>query len=169
MKIGIGTTSELKIRALKEALEKLGIEYDVVPMKTDSGISNQPFGYEEIIKGANTRAKKVLDELNADIGVGIENGLVEIGENYFDVACIFVISKDGETSTAFSSAILMPKWIIEEIKEKNTEVGEITKRLSGDPEKDGFKYFTNGVITRKEALIPAIVFAFAKILNKEKY
>jgi inosine/xanthosine triphosphatase len=169
MKIAIGTTSKLKVHALEEALDKLDIKEKVLATKTNSGISNQPFGYDEIIKGAKNRAQIVLKEFDADIGVGVENGLVEIGENYFDIACIFLSTKDGETSTAFSSAILMPKWIIDEIKEKNTEVGEITMRLSGDTEKDGFKYFTDGVITRKEALIPAIIFAFSKILNKDKF
>ena len=169
MKISIGTTSELKVRALEEATNKLAIKAEILPVKTDSGVSKQPFGYDEIIFGAKTRANRALTESNADIGVGVENGLVEINSDYFDVACVYVISKNNTESMAFSPAILMPRWIINEIKEKDTEVGEITKRLSGDSEKDGFKYFTNGVIKRTDALVLAIIFAFAKIFNKEKY
>lgn len=169
MKIAIGTTSELKVRALRDALERINIEAEMLPVKTSSGIADQPFGFEEIIKGATTRAENSLNEVGADIGVGVENGLVEIGGDYFDVACVIIKTKDGNKSAAFSPAILIPEWIIKKIKEENTEVGEITKALSGDTEKDGFKYFTNGAITRKEALFQAIVFAFAKILNKDKY
>ncbi len=169
MKIAIGTTSKLKIEALKDALDKLGLKAEIASIKTDSGVSNQPFGFDEIIIGARNRTDKSLKETSADIGVGIENGLVEIEDNYFDVAGVFVVSKTGENSTAFSAAILMPDWIIREIKENKTEVGEITKKLSGDEEKDGFKYFTNGAITRREALSQALVFAFAKIINKGRY
>lgn len=169
MKIAIGTTSGLKVRALKDALEKLNVEVEVLSIKTNSGIADQPFGYEEIIKGATTRAESSLNKLGADIGVGVENGLVEIGKNYFDVACVVIKSKGRDESIAFSPAILMPEWIIKKIKEENTEVGEITRALSGDTEKDGFKYFTNGLITREEALSQALIFAFAKIVNKEKY
>lgn len=169
MKIAIGTTSELKVRALKSALDKYKVEAEIIPIKTDSGISKQPFGYEETIKGAENRAKKALKESGADFAMGVENGLMEIKENYFDLACIYIISKDGEESMALSSGVLMPGWMIDEVRKKDTEIGEITTELSGDPEKDGFKYLSNGTVKREESLSQAILLALAKIFNKEKY
>ena len=169
MKIAIGTTSELKVRALKSALDQFGVEAEIMPIKVDSGISHQPFGYEETIKGARNRAKEALDKLSPDISVGVENGLIEIEKNYFDVAYVCVISKENEESISFSAGLPIPQWMIDEIKEKNTEGGEITKRLSGDTEKDVGKYFSNGKIKREELLKDAILLALLKILNKEKY
>lgn len=169
MKVAIGTTSELKVRALKSALDGVQVEAEVVPIKTDSGISKQPFGYEEMVKGAKNRAKEALEKADSDLAVGVENGLVEIEGNFFDIACAYIISKNGEESMAFSSGISIPQWVIDEIKEKDTEVGEITKRLSGDDEKDGFKYFSNGAIKRDESLSQAILLALMKIFNGEKY
>lgn len=169
MKIAIGTTSELKVRALKDALGKLNMEAEIVSMKADSGISKQPFGYEDMITGAKNRAQKAADEINPDFAVGIENGLVEIERNYFDIACIYIKSKENDESVSFSSGICIPDWVIKEIKEKDTEGGEITKRLSGDSEKDTGKYFSGGMIKREEILSQTIQIAFAKIFNKEKY
>lgn len=169
MKIAIGTTSELKARALKNALDKLEIKAEIMPTKIDSGISKQPFGYKEMVKGAKNRAEEAFKKTHSDLVMGVENGLVDIEGNFFDIACAYIISKNGEESVAFSSGIFIPKWMIDEIKEKDTEVGEITKRLSGDNEKDGFKYFSNGAIRREESLSQAILLALVKIFNREKY
>ncbi|MFA6269833.1 MAG: inosine/xanthosine triphosphatase [Candidatus Paceibacterota bacterium] len=169
MKIAVGTTSGLKVRALKNALDNIQIEANVLPVKADSGISKQPFGYGEMIIGAKNRAQQALDETSSDFTVGIENGLVEIEGNYFDIACIYIKTKANDESITFSSGISIPDWVIEEIKERDTEGGEITKRLSGDSEKDTGKYFSGGMIKREDILSQAIQIAFAKILNKEKY
>jgi non-canonical (house-cleaning) NTP pyrophosphatase len=59
--------------------------------------------------------------------------------------------------------------MIDEIKEKNTELGHITQKLSGDLDKDGIKYFSAGKIKREELLTQAIEIALIKIFNKEKY
>lgn len=169
MKIAIGTRSELKVRALRNALANIKIEAEVLTLKTDSGISKQPFGYTEMMVGAKNRAREAMSETSSDFTVGIENGLVEIEGSYFDIACIFIKSKENDESVTFSSGISIPNWVIEEIKEKGTEGGEITQRLSGESEKDTPKYFSGGMIKREDILSQAIQIAFAKILNKEKY
>lgn len=168
MKIGIGTTSELKIRALKNALVKLGIDSEIISLKTKSGVSNQPFGYEETTRGARNRAEVTFEKENPDIALGVESGLVEIEGNYFDIACVYIKTKD-EESVSYSAGYFTPRWIIEEIKKRNTEYGYITQRLSGDVEKDPLKYFSGGKIKREELLSQAIEIGLVKILNKGKY
>lgn len=168
MKIAIGTTSELKTRALKEALNKLGVEAEISSIKTDSGVSSQPFDYEETTQGAKNRATSAFEKENPEMAIGIESGLIEIEGNYFDIACVYIKTKEDE-SFAYSAGYFTPKWIIDEIKETNTEYGYITQRLSGDAEKDPFKYFSEGKIKREELLSQAIEIALVKILNKEKY
>lgn len=169
MKIAIGTTSELKVRALNNALTKFEIESEIVSLKTESGVPNQPFGYEETTKGAKNRAIATLEKEGPDIALGVESGLIEIEGNYFDIACVYIVTKEGDESVSYSAGYFTPRWIIEEIKEKNTEYGHITQRLSGDSEKDPLNYFSDGKIKREELLSQAIEIALVKILNKEKY
>lgn len=169
MKIAIATTSELKIRALESALKRLNIIAEIISIKTDSGVSLQPFGYNETTKGAKNRAHEASAVAGADLVVAIESGLIEIEENYFDVACICALSKDKDESIAYSGGYFTPQWIIDEIKETNTEYGFITQRLSGDKDKDPIKYFSDGVIKREEILSQAIIIALIKIINKDKY
>lgn len=168
MKIAIGTTSELKIRALKNALAKFEIEAEVVPLKTESGVSDQPFGYEETTKGARNRATAAFEKEIPEMALGVESGLIEIEGNYFDIACVCIKTGNDE-SISYSAGYFTPQWIIEEIKETNTEYGHITQRLSGDSEKDPMKYFSNNKIKREEVLSQAIEIALIKIFNKIRY
>ena len=169
MKIAIATESELKVRALKEALKALNIDAEVVSGKTDSKVSKQPFGYEETCNGALNRVTQCKQDFNPDIAIAIESGLIEINKSYFDIACVYAILKEGKKSIAFSAGYFVPGWIIQEIKEKDTELGEITKRLSGDVDKDPLKYFSNDLIKREDLLSQAVVLALVKLLNENKY
>lgn len=169
MKIGIATTSELKIRALKNALEKFKLESEIVSIKSESGVSSQPFGYEETARGAKNRVTSILEKGNMDMAVAVESGLIEIEGSYFDVACVYIKTKEGDESFAYSSGYFVPEWMIQEIKEKKTELGFITQRLSGDSDKDPLKYFSNGQTKREELLSQAIEIAFIKIFNEGKY
>lgn len=169
MKIVIGTTSDLKIRSLKEALVRFGVQAEVVSLKTDSKVSSQPFGYDEMILGAKNRVRQCQEEINPDIAIAVESGLVEIQGNYFDIACVYALSKTGEESISFSSGFFTPPWIVDEIKEKNTEYGFITQRISGDPDKDPQKYFSGGVIKRDELIFQAIILALTKLFNDKRY
>lgn len=169
MKIAIGTTSELKIRALKDALVKFGIEGEIISQKTESGVSNQPFGYKETTKGSRNRSEAVLRDTGSDMAIGIESGLIEIEKNHFDIACVCIKTKEGDESISYSAGYFTPAWIIDEIKEKNTEYGYITQRLSGDADKDPLRYFSKGKIKREELLSQAIEIALIKILHKDIY
>lgn len=169
MKLAIGTTSELKIRALKKALDEMGIEADVSSIKTESGVSNQPFGYEETTNGARNRALAALGNGIYDMAMGVESGLMKIGGNYFDIACIIIETKERVESISYSSGYFTPKWIVDEIKEQKTEYGHITQRLSGDTEKDPLKYFSKNKMSREELLTQAIKIALVKAFNNDMY
>ncbi len=169
MKIVIGTTSELKIRALKNALEKLKFESEVVSMKTQSGISDQPFGYEETTRGAKNRVMYIFEREIPDMAVAVESGIIEIEGNSFDIASVYIKTKEGGESFAYSSGYFVPEWMISEIKENKTELGFITQRLSGDLNKDPLNYFSNKQMKREELLSQAIEIALIKIFNEDKY
>ncbi|MDQ5969065.1 MAG: inosine/xanthosine triphosphatase [Patescibacteria group bacterium] len=169
MKIAIGTTSELKVRALKSAVVQIDLDAEIIPHKTDSGVSVQPFGYDEIILGATNRAMQCKKDLDCDISLSVESGLVKIGDDYFDIACVCAISKDGNKSFTYSAGYFVPEWMIREIKENKTELGFITQRLSGDTDKDPLKYFSNNVIKREELLSQAIILAIVKLFNVDRY
>lgn len=169
MKISLGTTSELKIRAVKCAFAKFEIDEELFPVEVVSGVSKQPFGFQEIITGSRNRASSALMEMDADLSIGIENGIVEIEGNFYDLAGICIIEKNKSESLNFSAGMPVPEWAIAEIKANDSELGLITQRLSHGADKDPMNYFSNGKIKREEVLSQAIILALAQIFNKNNY
>lgn len=90
MKIAVGSKNKAKIGAVEELLQDYphlaGAEvsgYDV-----SSEIAAQPLSLEETLRGARNRAKNAREAGNADYGVGIESGLIEVPyskSGYMDV------------------------------------------------------------------------------------
>lgn len=120
MKIALGTTSELKIRAAKEAFKILGITPEIIAVKSESEIPDQPFGIDQILTGAKNRAKNALKLEKYDLAIGVENGIIKIDQvnKWMETLAVSVISKDGEESYALGSAYPLPDWAVEEIQKK---------------------------------------------------
>jgi inosine/xanthosine triphosphatase len=169
MKIAIATASELKIRALKNALEKLKLKAEILSGKTSSGIPEQPIGYEETAKGARNRVLECQKNFDADISIAVESGVMPIEGSYFDIGCVHVISKEGSESIAFSSGYFIPDWMIEEVKGNGTDIGIIAQRLSGGKDKDPLSYFSGELIKREDSLSQAIILALVKLFYEDKY
>lgn len=169
MKIVIGTTSDLKIRAAREAFRMLKIEPEIVTVKSNSEIPDQPFGIEQILTGAKNRAKNALDSNSTDLSVGIENGLIEISNKWMETLAVAVLSSDGKESFALGSAYPVPDWAVENIKQEKTELGKVIQRLNPDLEKDPINYFSGGKIKREETITQAVVSAMLEFLNANKY
>lgn len=166
MKIAIGTTSELKIRACEKALRKFGIDGELISIKTESGVNDQPYGFGEISTGAKNRAKEALKNVeSAEIGVGIENGLIYIEETdqWFDMPCICILYKDGGESVSFGAGYDIPLEMIDKIKNENIELGKIIQELDPSAEKDPIGYFSGGKLKREEIVQQAIECALSKL------
>ncbi len=97
MKVNVGSTNPVKVRATERALARLAPdrEFDVEGVDVDPGVPEQPVGWDEVYEGASNRAKAAL-ERGADLGVGIEAGLVEVGGRYLDVHVAVVTDGDSE-------------------------------------------------------------------------
>lgn len=172
MKIVVGTTSELKQRACKEALSRLGIDGEITSIKTNSSVSEQPFGYDEITKGARNRAKEALRLIeDAEISIGIENGLIKIDQinQWFDMPCVCILSKDGKEFFSFGTGYFIPEWMVEKVKNSNTDLGFIIQELDPEAEKDPIGYFSSGTFKREEILTQAIICALVEMSNLQNY
>ena len=169
MKIAIATASELKIRALENALRILNIEAEILFGKTSSGVAEQPLGYEETSKGARNRLMECKKNFDADITVAVESGIIPIEGSYFDIACVRTITKDKKESMAFSSGYFIPDWMAQEARENKSDIGVIVQKLSGGTDKDPLSYFSSKLIKREDILSQAIVLALVKLLNEEQY
>jgi len=167
----VGTTSALKVRAVAEALQTLGLWADIVPCEVESWVSIQPRGEHEIQSGAHTRVNNaVLLKPGADFYIGIESGLIEKNAWWFDIPCVYIRARTtGYELPVFGGPFPIPDWMVRRALERKTDLGEIIKELTGDNEKDAQSYLSNGVITREQGIIQTVCSAFAPLLNSTRY
>jgi inosine/xanthosine triphosphatase len=78
MRVAVGSTNPVKIKAVRNTLKCLSIKASVKGVEVSSDVSSQPIGQNSIIKGAIGRARRALRSGNFDLGVGIEAGLVNV-------------------------------------------------------------------------------------------
>ncbi len=182
MIIVVGTKSALKIRAVEKAIQKL-IEHDITKMgdlplspyelrseETESGIPAQPFGFDEMFTGALNRARLAREAHNAEIGIGIENGLVQIDGRWFDPPAVAIVYPRWQIQgRSVGAGLPIPTWMVTEVQEQKTEIGTIIQRCAGGGEKDPHKYLSKGILDRESIITQAVLSAFTVLISPDEY
>src|SRR5690348_3871568 len=76
--VAVGSTNPVKIGAVRAVLGGIAPHATVEGVAVPSTVSDQPFGDDETIRGARARAVAARERLGADLGVGLEGGVVEL-------------------------------------------------------------------------------------------
>jgi inosine/xanthosine triphosphatase len=134
-RVRVGSVNGPKLAAVRSALGAYAPHATVEGVAVDSGVSEQPVGFEEIIAGARNRAAGAVKGSLCDLGIGIEDGLIplpiEDGNGAFahlNIGCA-AITDGKRTSIGFSSAFAYPPdcWI-PAVRDREP-IGEIFDRL----------------------------------------
>ncbi len=161
MEVAVGSTNPLKVKAVERAFPLA----KVVGVSINPAVSHTPTSIEEMIAGAEERAKKAREVANANLGVGIEGGLYKAKgrvDRWFLTA--FAALWDGEVlAVGHGFGIAFPEEIAREVGEE--ELGVIMDRLYG---KEGTKHaegavgiLSKGYLLRQEMLESAVRAAIA--------
>jgi len=112
MKIAVGTTSKQKLGYLKEILDELNIEAELIAQEVASEISEQPIDIIETKSGSINLARNAFDKCDdADLAMGIEVGYHPNESGDFEILCwATLIDKNGETISMISDKFLMPEF-----------------------------------------------------------
>lgn len=137
--VHLASKSALKEEATKLACQGLfdPLNVKMIAQNISSGVNDQPFGYDETIKGATNRLKSLVDSTTPNDNsmlISIENGLrySETEKCYFDF--IHVIVKKGQTTFSHTQdCCKVPTEIVNAIgKDKNQAFvetwGQVAKR-----------------------------------------
>ena len=141
-------------------------------------LNAEPFGFEEILRGATHRANAVTEKFGRNIvAVGIENGIlgpdplesnIVKGVN-LDIAVIVVLAY-GKRIVTNSSSIQLPfseVMVARVIGFDTTTVGQIIADKFGSDPADPHSHLTRGRISRKDLLVRALVVAFQQIYPED--
>jgi inosine/xanthosine triphosphatase len=185
MKIIIGTKNNIKISALREIIG----DYDFLKAaemegtSAESEVSDQPKTLEETVLGAKNRAKNAFrsyregSELSkGDLGVGVEDGLMEVPGTLTGLMNITVCAfYDGDRYfLGLSAAFEYPPRTIELVK-GGLDINQTfyKMKLTDDPE-IGSAQGAIGILTknrwcRKDTVKQAITAALIQLDNKDLY
>lgn len=185
-RVRVGSNNEPKVSAVRSALVAYAPEVQVEGVAVRSGVPVQPVGLDEIVRGARNRAVRAGESGGCDLGVGIEDGLVEISERvaggemrYLNIGCAAIT--DGErVSIGFSSAFAYPAECSGRAVGGREPIGELFDRLWAERRRGSsapalpralgnIGKLTLGVLPRAEYARHAVLCALVSFLHPDLY
>lgn len=172
LKVAVGSTNPVKIKCVELAFKAVwpGKIFEFTGISVGSEISNQPMSDEESIQGARNRARKALNELTSDFGVGLEGGLQKIKGIWFTNGWIVVVNKKGLEGIGSTIRVETPSKVVNMIN-KGLELGDVIDKLfKGENLKQKQGYFgllTNNLITRTTGYKDGVISALARFIHPE--
>ena len=167
----IGSKNPTKINAVKNALKR--VFYDraisVLGYNVESGVPDQPIGYEETKSGAENRIKN-LKHRDADFYIGIEGGCVYVEKKLFAFAWVLAEDRFGYVGCGKTSMFQLPKKI-QKLIDKGVELGEaddlVFKRSESKKKNGAVGILTNNLIDRTKYYEEAVILSLIPFINKK--
>ena len=175
-KVLIGSENSVKIESARQSFSKFFKPVDVKGLSVDSGVSVQPFN-EDTFTGAKNRAehvKRLNDEqsLNANFFVGIEGGVLQLHNRWFQFTVIYILDSQHRDSFSTSGLYELPDWIVKKLL-AGSELRQIIEELAQDSnikeKQSASGFLTNGAVDRLQNYTQAITFALIPFLQDSLY
>jgi len=163
MHVAVGSGNPVKVDAVEAALP----DARVASVPVESGVSEQPFGLAESIEGAETRARRALDD--HDLAVGIEGGVARLPDAEGLWLVMWAAATDGDRwGRGDGPSIRLPDDIASRV-DAGEELGPVMDDVLGEEEvarsQGAAGALTGGVIDRQGALEAAVAGALGPFLT----
>ncbi len=168
VRLQLGSTSTHKLEALKEACVKVGIKAEINVFPSESGVNAQPYGLDETYQGAATRARNAQSADPQAIAVGIENGIVPVGDTCVDLAVIVALTPDGQSFVGTSVGVEFLKEAVQEARKrgfKTTTASDVMAETMGSSVTDPHSTLTGGRTSRKAILVEVVSVVLSRMLS----
>lgn len=167
-RVAVGSTNPVKVAAARAVLARVAPTAEVVGVAVGSGVPDQPWGDDETVRGARTRAERARLEAGAELGIGFEGGVVaEPDGSVRSCAWAAVVAADGTTGVGGSLAMPLPPAVAARLR-AGEELGHAIDALTGER---GTKHrggavaaLTAGLVDRQGAYEVILAYALARFL-----
>jgi inosine/xanthosine triphosphatase len=170
LRIVVASINPVKIASTREGFAAVfgGSSLEISGFSAASGVSDQPFGSEETLKGALNRAQNVRTSIpEVDYHVGIEGGVEAIGEDMYAFAWV-VIMNGQQSGRAKTGAFMLPREVSALVRQ-GIELGHADDRVFGrvDSKRQtgSIGILTGDVVTRTTFYSPAVIMALIPFIN----
>lgn len=172
MKIVVASRNPKKIEAVENVMRRIYENVEILSVEVDSGVTYTPVGDEETIKGARNRAERALQMTDAELGIGIEGGISQLGSAYYLATWVAIVDRNLDVSLGHGGGIEVPEKIVQEVK-KGKELGNVVDDYFGKhnvKQKMGLSgILTNNLVDRQKITEEVITYAMARKLHPELY
>ena len=171
IKIVVGSPSECKLLAVRQACLELNLDCEIVGFETESGQNEQPVGLKETVAGALTRAKSAQAKDYNAIAIGIESGIIRTGEPYnvsIDLAVIVALFGDDITITTSNGMQFVEEFvnIAQERSFRYSTVGSVIAESFGSNKNDPHSFVSDGTVSRSETIKNGVVIVMKQAIKK---
>lgn len=156
MKLIVGSLNRTKINAVKTVFPNAIVKGVDVP----SQVSAQPIGDDETRQGAINRAVAAKEMERGVCGIGLEGGVMVIGEELYVCNWGALVTDQGKVFTAGGARIRLPNQFKEEIssgKELSEVMDNYTKKENIRFHEGAIGIFTNGHLLREEMFAQVVM------------
>lgn len=166
LRVAVGSGNPVKRAAVAAVLARIVPAVQVAGVSVPSGVPAQPWGDDETIAGARTRAVGALAaDPQAELGVGLEGGVVETGDGGVrSCAWCVIVDRHGRDGVGGSLAMPLPPAVAAALR-SGEELGVVMDRLAA---REGTKHgpgavglLTRGLIDRQAAYEVLVTYALA--------
>jgi inosine/xanthosine triphosphatase len=169
-RVAVGSANPVKVGAARAVMARLAPDLEVMGVSVPSGVPDQPWGDEETIRGALARARAARDSLDADIGIGIEGGVVAAEDGSVrSCAWVAVASRDGREGIGGSLALTLPADVAALVRD-GMELGHAMDSVAGTHNvKQGVGavgVLTHGLVTRQQAYEVLVAYALVPLMGR---
>lgn len=171
-RIAVGSANPVKLAAARAVLGSFAPRASIEGRAVPSHVPDQPFGDEETIRGARTRAILAREALDADLGVGLEGGVVDGPGGMRTCAWCVLVHRDGREGVGGSLAMPLPDGVAALVR-GGEELGHAMDRFA---ETRGTKHgkgavgiLTAGRIDRQGAYEVLVTYALAPFVTPELF
>lgn len=175
MKVVVGSTNKPKLAAVSKAFSAAFPDEEIVVegLLADSGVTSHPVNGSDTLLGALNRAASAREQHpSADYYVGIEGGLIEVGDVVYEVGIMAVADHEGNVSTGMSAGIEMRGRLLKSIRsgrELNEALHDHFKIKDAGKANGFYGLTTDNEVTREQAYIQALLFALAPLKHPQYF
>jgi len=171
--IVVGSTNPVKVGAAQHVLATVAPLARIESIPVSSTVGDQPYGDDETIRGALARAHAARDARDADLGVGIEGGVVDERDGTMRTcAWAAIVDRAGRSGVGGSLALTLPPRVAALVR-SGLELGHAMDRIAGEHDtkrgKGAVGILTAGIVDRQRAYEVLVSYALARFLTPDLY
>ena len=169
----VSSKSPIKLRAVSRGMRKAGIKTQVLPLPTESSVSEQPQNIEETYKGANNRhdALEIATKgKNPAYLATVESGLYQVhpDHNSFSSTVVVLERVGGARRVGVNVELEYPREMTDKIPSVYPDLGVLVQQEYGSTLKDPFPFFTGGKVNRLQLVETAVFNVAAQLTGETK-